>query len=418
MPRPSDDPTNSPGQQSLKDGFDAPNLDFLLKAVAEQSPNGVIVVDDDGSVVWANQSLCNIFGYQRGELHGKPLENLLPEHLRATHEKLRKGFTAAPKSRGMGGNQVLFGRHRDGHDVPIEIGLTGILHDDKVFSAAYVTDITERLSQSDELQRHRRNLKELEIQHRNLEDLVRERTEDLRLALSSTQSNVKLLNDVMSTLSHEIRTPLNTIIGYAELLDLLHADGTPESGRMLRDYAKFILDAGVNLIGLTQKATNMTMVSTGKVASAIEQIDLLEVLDMARQRNERLKTDHLIDYRFQIPEGLKLRGNTDLLVRALALLFENSAKYSDKDCQVGVSAEVRGGMCHIRIDDNGPGLDPADVHRVFEPFERLIYKHSDISGVGLGLTLARTYVDAMGGRIGIEQSPAGGVRVWIELPVV
>nr|WP_246525396.1 PAS domain-containing sensor histidine kinase [Thalassovita aquimarina] len=394
----------------------AVKFDTLVFLAAEQSPNGVIIIDTDGVVIWANQTLCSIFGYQPEELTGKRLEILLPEKLRDRHVQLRQGFEAAPKSRPMGGNQVLFGRHREGYDVPIEIGLNMIEADGRAYSIAFVSDITERLTQKDELQKHRRNLKELEIQHRNLEGLVRERTEDLRLALQSTQSNVQLLNDVLSTLSHEIRTPLNTIIGYAELLELLDGDENGASGHKTREYAKFILDAGINLISLTQKATNMTMVSTGKVASTIEPVHLLDVLDLARQRNERLYSEHSIKYKIQVPENLTLRGNSDLLIRALALVFENAAKYAGTECEVRVSAEISNGACRIRVDDNGPGLDASDQNRVFEPFERLMHKHGEISGAGLGLTLARAYVDAMGGRIGMEKSPEGGARVWIELP--
>ena len=95
MPRPKDYPENSQDSQPVEDGFGGPNLDFLLKATAESSPNGVIIVDDMGIVVWANHSLCDIFGYERGELHGKCLEILLPGHLRANHVKLRSVFVAA-----------------------------------------------------------------------------------------------------------------------------------------------------------------------------------------------------------------------------------------------------------------------------------------------------------------------------------
>lgn len=394
----------------------AARLDVLQCLTVEQSPNGIIIIDENGVIVLANQTLCSMFGYETGELVGKPLETLLPENLRERHVELRKGFQAAPKSRPMGGNQVLFGHHKDGQDVPIEIGLNQIQDQDKSYSIAYVSDITERLTQKNELQKHRRNLKELEIQHRNLEELVRERTEDLRLALQSTQSNVQLLNNVLSTLSHEIRTPLNTIIGYAELLELLDGDDREEAGRKGREYARYILDAGVNLISLTQKATNMTMVSTGKVASSIENIDLLDVLESARKRNERMHSGCSLRYQLQVPDDLKLRGSSNLMIRAMALVFENAAKYAGKDCEVRVSAVMNGDMCRILVDDNGPGLEGPDLTRVFEPFERLTHQHGEISGAGLGLTLARAYVDAMGGRIGMEKSPEGGARVWIELP--
>ena len=391
-------------------------FDELLKMAAEQSPNGVIIVGDDGHIVWVNQALCSTFGYQPEELRGKVMEKLIPDQLKERHVGLRQGFQATPKTRPMGGKSVLFGRHRDGSNVPIEIGLSGFSQGGKRYSVAFISDITERLSQSDELKKHRRNLKELEIQHRNLEDLVQERTEDLRLALRSTQFNVQLLNDVLSTLSHEIRTPLNTIIGYAELLELLDTQGSQEANDKLREYAKYILEAGTNLISLTQKATNMTMVSTGKVATTVETVNLLDILDLARRRNDRLYSNHEIKYQLRVPETLRVRGNTDLLIRALALLFENAAKYAGKECIVRVTAEISNGLCRIQIDDNGPGVDMSDTQKVFEPFERLKYKHSDISGVGLGLTLARAYVDAMAGRIGLSESSEGGLRVWIELP--
>jgi PAS domain S-box-containing protein len=113
-------------------------------AALDVVPSGVLVADADGTIVRVNASLEQIFGYDRGELLGRKVEELLPERVRAHHAVLRGGFTANPQAKLMGQGRDLVGLRKDGTEVPIEVGL-GPLHLDRgVFVVANVAEITER----------------------------------------------------------------------------------------------------------------------------------------------------------------------------------------------------------------------------------------------------------------------------------
>lgn len=112
----------------------------------------------------------------------------------------------------------------------------------------------------------------------------------------------------------------------------------------------------------------------------------------------------------------KVIGDEELLIRTLDLLFENTVKYAGPGSQLSISSEPGSGRCRLLLDDSGTGVKEGDFQKAFQPFERLDRKHGSVSGAGLGLTLTRAYMTAMGGRIGLARSPLGGLRVWLELP--
>lgn len=136
--------------------------------VVEAAPNAMIMVGVDGSIALVNTQTEKLFGYQRHELRGQPMEMLLPERLRARHAAHRSSFFAALSARPMGAGRDLFGLRKDGSEVPVEIGLNPIATPEGLFVLASIIDITERLKATAEL---RQSLEEKttllkEIHHR------------------------------------------------------------------------------------------------------------------------------------------------------------------------------------------------------------------------------------------------------------
>jgi formate hydrogenlyase transcriptional activator len=110
----------------------------------EASPSGVLVIEPDGAIVLVNREVERQFGYTRDELVGQTVELLLPEALRAAHTAHRKGFARLPEARPMGTGLELFGRRKDGTEIPIEIGLNPIRTTNGLFVLASIVDISER----------------------------------------------------------------------------------------------------------------------------------------------------------------------------------------------------------------------------------------------------------------------------------
>ncbi|MET1076907.1 MAG: PAS domain S-box protein [Pseudomonas sp.] len=115
-----------------------------FRLVVEASPNAIVLVDSGGLIAMVNRQTEQMFGYSRTELLGGPVEVLLPESLRAAHVAMRQGFQQAPEPRRMGGNRELFGQHRDGRSIPVEVGLSPLRSGEDVLVQAVIIDISAR----------------------------------------------------------------------------------------------------------------------------------------------------------------------------------------------------------------------------------------------------------------------------------
>ena len=132
----------------------------------ESSPIGLLTIDDDGTIVFANRHLERLFGYATGELVGLAVEDLVPARFREQHPSLRGGYLEAPSPRAMGDGRKLSGVRKDGSEFPVEIGLRPIVLDDGHFVVASVVDTTKRQQQEEELQSR---VAELQAHHTQVE---------------------------------------------------------------------------------------------------------------------------------------------------------------------------------------------------------------------------------------------------------
>jgi len=375
-------------------------------AIIEAAPNGVLVVNDAGRIAYANASLLKMFGYDKDELLEEFIEILLPEHLTQGHTALRDGFLKAPSQRQMGGNNVLFGRKKNGETFPLEVVLSHGSADGRTYAFATVIDISDRWTKD----------QELAIYRKNLEDMVRERTEDLDIALKTAEANSRLLGDILHSMSHEFRTPLNAILGFSELLLTMEQSLRGGEGSEAVPYLKLIHEAGSDLLALSSKATQMSVLSSGNVVASIDEVMLKPLIEQAIEKSGRYFTHYGTTVKLEKGLTSNLMADTVMLGRVLAIVLENASKYAGKAAMVSVSSETVDGKVQIFIDDTGPGI-PIDMReRAFIPFDRLDAGKGAISGMGLGLPLAKSYMKSMHGDLFIDDSPSGGTRIVLNLP--
>jgi diguanylate cyclase (GGDEF)-like protein/PAS domain S-box-containing protein len=122
-----------------------------LRHVVEATPNAMVMVDREGAIVLVNAQTEVLFGYERADLLAMRVEDLIPDRFRAKHGDFRNGFFARPDTRSMGAGRDLYGRRKDGTEVPIEIGLNPLDTDEGSFVLASIIDITERKRSEDRL---------------------------------------------------------------------------------------------------------------------------------------------------------------------------------------------------------------------------------------------------------------------------
>ncbi|MDO4996364.1 MAG: ATP-binding protein [Bacilli bacterium] len=222
--------------------------------------------------------------------------------------------------------------------------------------------------------------------------------------------------DFLSSMSHEIRTPLNAIVGLSQVMDQtddieeIHKD-TKEmfvASHTLLDIIDSILDANsisANEIEIENKDYNLR-------DELYNVIHIVEV--MVLNKNVDLK----INLSDQLP--LILNGDVHKLKRILTNLLTNAVKYTDEGfVYFTVNSNIKGNMCYLDIEvkDTGRGMSEEQKEKLFEQFYRLDEdKDSDISGIGLGLSITKSFVDLMKGKMDVETVPDLGTIIKLEIP--
>jgi heavy metal sensor kinase len=212
--------------------------------------------------------------------------------------------------------------------------------------------------------------------------------------------------------AHELRTPLTALKGTLEVA--LRSD---RSGAEYRAALASALEEVERLVRLAEDLLLLSRSSAGPESprAAVELEGL--VLDAA-DVGARLAKDSGVAVRVGSLAPVSVLGDAGALRRAVLNLVENGVKYTPAGGRVEVSVEAAGGEAVIAVEDTGPGIDPRDAARIFEPFVRLdAARDRESGGSGLGLAIARSIVVAHRGTIEVERRDAGGSRFTIRLPI-
>ncbi|MCX4670569.1 sensor histidine kinase KdpD [Streptomyces sp. NBC_01381] len=211
---------------------------------------------------------------------------------------------------------------------------------------------------------------------------------------------------LLAAVSHDLRTPL---AGIKAAVTSLRSDDVSWSEEDQAELLEGIEDGADRLDHLVGNLLDMSRLQTGTVTPLIREIDLDEVVPMALGGVPDGSAD------LDIPETLPMVAvDKGLLERAVANIVENAVKYSPDAEPVLVSASALGDRVEVRVVDRGPGVPDAAKDRIFEPFQR----YGDAprgAGVGLGLAVARGFVEAMSGTLEAEDTPGGGLTMVLTL---
>ncbi|MFJ3586620.1 ATP-binding protein [Streptomyces sp. NPDC090127] len=219
----------------------------------------------------------------------------------------------------------------------------------------------------------------------------------------------KIRTSLLAAVSHDLRTPL---AGIKAAVSSLRSDDVDWSEEDRAELLAGIENGADRLDHLVGNLLDMSRLQTGTVTPLIRPIDLDEVVPMALGGVPDGSAE------LDIPETLPMvEVDKGLLERVVANVVENAVKYSPDGTPVNVSASALGDRVELRVVDQGPGVPDESKERIFEPFQR----YGDAprgSGVGLGLAVARGFVEAMGGTIAAEDTPGGGLTMTLTLKAV
>ena len=215
---------------------------------------------------------------------------------------------------------------------------------------------------------------------------------------------------LLQAVSHDFRTPLATIKASSSGLLQPNVDFSDEDRRQLLND---IDGAADRLDRMVRDLLDMSRLQAGAVDLAVTAVALEEVVAAALAGIPNAKRRVEVD----VSESLStVWADSALLERAVANLVSNAVAWSPNDVPVRVEAGEVGGSVDVRIIDRGPGIAPADRERVFLPFQRLGDRSTD-AGAGLGLAIAKGFIEAMGARLVLDDTPGGGLTLTIRLHV-
>ncbi len=358
-----------------------------FRLAVEASPSAIVMVNEQGQIVLVNVQTEKLFGYAREELIGQSVEVLVPERYRVDHPAHRAGFFAAPQTRPMGAGRDLFARRKNGSEFLVEIGLNPIHTQEGLLVLTAIVDITERKRTESELQRQRDDLAHVE--------------------------RVSNMSELAASLAHELNQPLTAILSNAQAAQRFLA-ANPADLREVREILQDIVQDNIRAGDIIRRVR--TLVKKDELSFA--RVDLGEVI---RDVSLLVRSDAIlrnVRVALEFNDGaLHVRGDKVQMQQVVLNLLLNAFD-AMRDCpanerQVAVRAQLDGaGMVGVAVRDRGTGLSDNMLDKIFQPFYTT--KHE---GLGIGLSICRSIIEAHGGRLWAENNPDHGATFYFTLPI-
>jgi PAS domain S-box-containing protein len=345
-----------------------------LRLVAEAAPNGLLLVDRQGKIRFANGHAARTFGWSVHELMGAPLDRVIPQRWAGSHPDRVHAFFAAPRSVAMAANRAVFARRKDGGEVAVEVSLAPLEMRDGLYALASVVDVTER-----------------------------NRTEQ---ALRRSNADLEQFAYVAS---HDLQEPLRMVAAYTELLGRRYRDVLDERGHRYVDYAIEGARRMQRLVAdvLAYSRLGSQHSTEGEVSS---EVVVERVLGMLRPSIADCRATILLG---ELPA---VRGDALQLEQLFQNLLRNALKFrSDRPLVVVIAAALRDDSVEFRVEDNGIGFDMAYQDRVFQMFQRL-HERGAYEGSGIGLAIVKRIVERHDGQISVRSVPGQGTCFSFTLP--
>jgi two-component system sensor kinase FixL len=352
----------------------------LLQSILNTVPDGLVVIDQRGTVQSFSPAAERMFGFTAAEIIGHNVRMLMPESHASAHDGYIDRYLRTGERRIIGIGRVVVGQRKDGTVFPMELQVGEVLVPGSHLFTGFVRDLTDR-------QDRERRLAELQSELIHV-------------------SRLSELGQMVSALAHEVNQPLTALSNYLSgMRRLLTDDSPPALGQAVEKMAEQAARArGIvqSLRGLVKKETRPRQVE--RLETLIQETSALALIGTSRSVGLDLRigadATHAVVDQVQIQQVL-----LNLMRNAVDAMAGSAVR------MLTVATARQGGRVEILVSDTGPGLPEAVLARLFQPFVT-----TKPDGLGVGLSICRTIVEAHGGELVAENRPDGGAVFRFTVP--
>jgi PAS domain S-box-containing protein len=346
------------------------NYELLVKSAAD----AIVAIDNLGRIIMWNPAAEKMFGYSQPEARGMPFFGVII--MSQQLEDYKNAVAKAVRNRSGTASIIEFmSRRKNGEEFPVEITLvprkiSESRMSENIATTLIIRDITER-----------------------------KKTEQLK-------------DDFIGMVSHEIKTPLTVINGALHILDY---PGLSESET--RELLQDAIDSAGTMSSIIDNLLELSRSQANRLELHLQYTDVAEIASVVIGRLQKKSVIHRL--KLDSPGGLPaVKVDPLRLERILFNLVENAVKYSPEGGEISLNIKVQEKNLVFCVADQGPGISPENQKKLFQSFEQLgMPRRHAVQGVGLGLKVCRTLVEAHGGRIWVESEPGKGSRFCFTLPM-
>lgn len=355
-----------------------------LRSIFDTAPEAMIVINDAGIIQSYGAAAEKMFGWRPSEVIGRNISMLMPEPFRTQHDAYLQRYLATGEKRIIGIGRIVVGERNDGSTFPMELAVGEVRSGNARVFTGFVRDLTEA-------QESEARLRELQAEVVHI-------------------SRLSAMGEMASALAHELNQPLSAIANYLNGARRL-LDKAPERDTRVDEAMEKAADQALRAGDIIRRLRNFLARGEGERSNE----SLAKIVHEACHLALLGSREADVDVRYSVdPHRDRVVVDRIQIQQVIVNLVRNAldAMHDQPRRRLSVSTSISDDMATVTIADSGPGLDPVAAEKLFQPFVT-----TKATGMGVGLSISRTIVEAHGGRIWTEPPTGEGAVFHFTVPL-